>query len=119
MKTNVTGTSIESYRLLESEAGQVLQIAAFLEQETKHGRAHSIRTIATHFYTRGNQALGQISSVSARLAVLKKDGIIYDGRKYELSFVRNDKNPGPKGRTAEFYFLTIEKKKEKLQMELF
>lgn len=101
----VTSTSIQSYRELkaEKEPTQLLLVAAFLEKETKAGRAHSIRTIADHFTRAQNAALSQISSVSARLKKIKEEGVIYNGRVMQLHLVETRKNAT--GRQAEYYML--------------
>jgi len=112
-----TQTSIQSYHSLENEGTQILKVAAFLEKETKAGRVHSIRTIAEHFMKSSNYGLSQISTVSARLNVIKENGIVFDGRKMELKLIEVKKNPG--GRKAEHYALVNEQKKQAEQLLIF
>lgn len=123
MLTNVTNTSIMAFHSPDVQASiqnQRLRVAAFIIRETKTGKPTCRTAIWEHFARAGDAALNQKGSVARAVNELIKlsseEGVIYDGRVYELRFVES-KEYG--GRTVEHFCMVLRQPKEALQMELF
>jgi hypothetical protein len=118
MKTQVTKTSIEAYHTHPAKGEQCLKVAEFCERETKAGRLVWIGKIADHFLVAGNKDLGQKSTASARLADIKERGVILNGRKYRLEFVREERPQGGRCK-VEMWALILDQPKEATQLLMF
>lgn len=117
MKTNVTQTSIVAYHSHRSKNTQVLRVADYCLKETKAGRPVWIRKIAEHFAIHSQPDLAQISTASARFKEIKENGVIIQGEKYRLEYVRTERPAN--GRCAvEMYALVIDRPSTN-QPELF
>lgn len=118
MKTQVTDTSIVAYHTHPVKGEQALKVAEYCERETRAGRLVWIGKIADHFALIGHKDLGQKNTASARFNEIKSRGVVLNGHKYALKFVRNERPPG--GRCAvEMWALVIDTPTENAQLALF
>ena len=123
MLTKVTQTSIATYHAPEVQASisnQRLRVARFIIEATKSGKPTCRTAIWEHFASAGDAALNQKGSVARAVNELIKlsseEGVIYDGRMYEVRFVES-KEYG--GRTVEHFCMVLRHPKETNQLELF
>lgn len=117
MNTQVTQTSIDAFHSHPVKSEQGLKVAAYALAETRAGRPVWVGKIAEYFMLRGHPDLGQKSTASARLNDIKKRGVILDGERYRLEYVRTDKPPGGKVQ-VDMWALVLDKK-ESGQISLF
>jgi len=118
VKTQVTDTSIQAYHTHPAKGEQALKVAEYCERETKAGKLVWISKIADHFALTGHKDLGQISTASARLHEIKEKGVVMNGRKYRLEFVKKDTPPGGRCK-VEMWALVLDMPKENAQLALF
>ena len=124
MQTRVTETSIAAFDKLNKADQQLVKIARFLIEETKHGRPHSIQTIAAHFGRAMDVALVQTGRVSARLNRIKggdkknPPGVWVDGVEYKLQKVKTEINPAT-NRQNDYYWLVRATAPKAIQTTMF
>lgn len=124
MLTNVTQTSISAYHSPDVQASiqnQRLRVARFIIDATKHGKPTCRTAVWEHFARAGDAALNQKGSIARAVNELVKlsetEGVVYDGRVYELRFVESKEYAG---RTVEHFCMVLQKPKEnQLELELF
>ena len=123
MLTNVTNTSIMAFHspdVQESIKSQRLRVARFIIEATKFGRPTCRTAIWEQFARAGDAALGQSGSVARAVNELIKltesgEGVLYDGRVYELQFVE----PRKYGSKVVQHFCMVLRKPKENQLELF
>ncbi|MCB0541870.1 MAG: hypothetical protein KDC70_00045 [Saprospiraceae bacterium] len=116
--SNVTQTSREAFHAHQGRDGQRLKVADYIIRETKHGKLCWIGKVAEHFALIGDKALGQLSTASRAMNELKKYGIVYNGLKYRMKKVREEKPPNGRCK-VEMWALVIDNEKDAGQLAMF
>jgi len=109
-------SSILSWRKEKQAAkSQASDVARFIIAETKAGRPCWIRKIAVHADKIGHDGLSQISTASARVNYLRKNGAFIDGQQYVIHELDLMRKCPYSNRLVEHFCMVLETEHKRIQ----